>query len=105
MEDIPDIQRVHQFDNSKFAVGRRLAFDKFGSKAHTFSPAYTDYEIEEIAACSSHLTFNSLTQYERLHEKARKQNPEISLDCASILSIRRLRPTYITHVRQAHALE
>lgn len=56
----------------------RLAFDKFGSKAHTFSPAYTDYEIEEIAACSSHLTFNSLTQYERLHETARKQNPEIS---------------------------
>lgn len=56
----------------------RLAFDKFGSKAHTFSPAYTDYEIEEIAACSSHLTFNSLTQYERLHETARKQNPGIS---------------------------
>lgn len=56
----------------------RLAFDKFGSKAHTFSPAYTDYEIDEIAACSSHLTFNSLTQYERLHERARKQNPEIS---------------------------
>lgn len=56
----------------------RLAFDKFGSKAHTFSPAYTDYEIEEIAACSSHLTFNSLTQYERLHETARKRNPEIS---------------------------
>ena len=52
----------------------RLAFDKFGSKAHTFSPAYTDYEIDEIAACSSHLTFNSLTQYERLHETARKQN-------------------------------
>ena len=56
----------------------RLAFDKFGSKAHTFSPAYTDYEIDEIAACSSHLTFNSLTQYERLHERSRKQNPEIS---------------------------
>lgn len=56
----------------------RLAFDKFGSKAHTFSPAYTDYEIDEIAACSSHLTFNSLIQYERLYERARKQNPEIS---------------------------
>ena len=57
----------------------RLAVDKFGSKAHTFSPAYTDYEIEEIAECSSHLTFNSLSQYERLHERARKANKDISL--------------------------
>lgn len=56
----------------------RLAVDKFGNKAHTFSPAYTDYEISEIAECSSHLTFNSLTQYERLHEQATKANSKIS---------------------------
>ena len=43
----------------------RLAFEEFGAKAHTYSPAYTDSEIEEIARCSSHLTFNSLTQYSR----------------------------------------
>lgn len=57
----------------------RLAFDEFGSPAHTFSPAYTDGDIDEIASCSSHLTFNSLTQYERLHERAKNANPEISL--------------------------
>ncbi len=33
----------------------RLAYEEFGSKAHTFSPAYTDYEIRDIARCSSHL--------------------------------------------------
>ena len=55
----------------------RLAFEKFGSPAHTFSPAYTDYEIDEIARCSSHLTFNSLSQYERYHERARLANPAI----------------------------
>ena len=27
----------------------RLAREEFGSQAHTFSPAYTDYEIDEIA--------------------------------------------------------
>ena len=43
----------------------RLALEEFGSKAHTFSPAYTDDEIDEIARCSSHLQFNSLTQYAR----------------------------------------
>ena len=47
----------------------RLAYDKFGAKAHTFSPAYTDDEIDEIVSCSSHLTFNSLSQYERLHNR------------------------------------
>ena len=47
----------------------RLALEEFGAKAHTFSPAYTDNEIEEIIRCSSHLTFNSLSQYERYHER------------------------------------
>ena len=57
----------------------KLAYHEFGSKAHTFSPAYTDYEIDEIAQCSSHLTFNSLTQYERYHERARRANSDIRL--------------------------
>ncbi len=62
----------------------RLAFEEFGAPAHTFSPAYTDDEIEEIVRCSSHLTFNSLSQYERYHERAKdvsiglRVNPEYS---------------------------
>ena len=47
----------------------RLALEQFGAKAHTFSPAYTDDEIDQIIDCSSHLTFNSLSQYERYHER------------------------------------
>ena len=62
----------------------RLAFEEFGAPAHTFSPAYTDDEIDEIVRCSSHLSFNSLTQYERYHERAAsvslglRVNPEYS---------------------------
>ena len=41
-----------------------LAKREFGSKAHTYSPAYTDEEFEDILACSNHITFNSLSQYE-----------------------------------------
>ncbi|MBQ4393638.1 MAG: carboxynorspermidine decarboxylase [Prevotella sp.] len=47
----------------------RLALQEFGSKAHTYSPAYTDDDIDGLAECSSHLTFNSLSQYERFHER------------------------------------
>ncbi|MBQ9640785.1 MAG: carboxynorspermidine decarboxylase [Bacteroidaceae bacterium] len=64
----------------------RLAAEEFGSKAHTYSPAYTDEEFDEIARCSSHITFNSLTQLERFRERAKAQgvscglrvNPEYS---------------------------
>ena len=62
----------------------RLAFEQFGSKAHTYSPAYKDEEFAEIVRCSSHLTFNSLSQYERFHDRAGecslglRVNPEYS---------------------------
>ena len=62
----------------------RLAFEEFGAKAHTYSPAYKDEEFSEIVRCSSHLTFNSLSQYERFHERAGecsiglRVNPEYS---------------------------
>ena len=62
----------------------RLAFEEFGAPAHTYSPAYTDEEFDEIVRYSSHLTFNSLTQYERFHKRATvcslglRVNPEYS---------------------------
>lgn len=57
----------------------RLAYDVFGAPAHTFSPAYTDLEIEDIARMSSHLTFNSLSQYNCHHEKALETNSNLKL--------------------------
>lgn len=56
-----------------------LAAREFGAPAHTFSPAYAEEEIADIAQCSSHLTFNSLSQYERLHAKAKEANAQLSL--------------------------
>ena len=41
----------------------RLAFEEFGSKAHTYSPAYEDKDFDTIMRCSSHITFNSLQQF------------------------------------------
>lgn len=67
---------IHSTTASSLAEAR-LGLEEFGSKTHTFSPAYTDYEIDEIARCSSHLQFNSLSQYERYHVRARQANAEI----------------------------
>ena len=77
----------HEYINATTASSlaeARLARDRFGAPAHTYSPAYTDEEFDEIVACSSHLTFNSLSQYERFHERAKgcslglRVNPEYS---------------------------
>lgn len=57
----------------------RLALEEFGARCHTFSPAYTDAKIDDIARCSSHLTFNSLTQYERYHARVCEVQPDCSL--------------------------
>ena len=62
----------------------RLAVEKFGAPAHTYSPAYTDDEIDEIVKNSSHISFNSISQYNRYHERAKgvsiglRVNPEYS---------------------------
>lgn len=57
----------------------RLAFEEFGAPSHTYSPAYTDYEIEDIARFSSHVTFNSFSQYQRYKDKVLLANPNLSL--------------------------
>jgi carboxynorspermidine decarboxylase len=64
----------------------RLAFEEFGCRCHMFSPAYTDEEFDDIMRYSRYITFNSLSQYERLFERARGKevscglriNPEYS---------------------------
>ncbi len=65
----------------------RLAFEEMGSKAHTYGPAYTDAEFPEIMRMSSHVTFNSLTQFERFYPQTKgsgiscglRINPEFSV--------------------------
>ena len=47
----------------------RLAYEEFGSKAHTYSPAYEESNFQTIVECSSHITFNSMTQYDRFYQQ------------------------------------
>lgn len=47
----------------------RLASEEFGSKAHTYSPAYEDKDFDTIMRCSSHITFNSLQQFEHFYPR------------------------------------
>lgn len=57
----------------------RLAYEEFGTPAHTYSPAYTDNDIDDIARMSSHLTFNSLSQYQRFHTRVHDVNNDLEI--------------------------
>jgi len=47
----------------------RLAFEEFGSRAHTYSPAYVPEEFDEIVKYSRCITFNSFSQLEYYYPK------------------------------------
>ena len=56
----------------------RLCFEEMGSKAHTYSPVYRQTEFEEILKYSSHITFNSLNQYNKYSGALQKSTMKIS---------------------------
>lgn len=47
----------------------RLVYEEMGVKAHTYAPVYVEEEFDELLSYSSHITFNSLSQYERFKER------------------------------------
>lgn len=48
----------------------RLVLEEYGERAHTYAPTYTERDFEQIMQCSSHITFNSLGQFERFGARA-----------------------------------
>jgi carboxynorspermidine decarboxylase len=56
----------------------RLCFEKIGAPAHTYSPVYKKDEFSEIIKYSSHITFNSLSQYGQFSGNIRKSRRKIS---------------------------
>lgn len=49
----------------------RLGYEEMGSLTHTYAPVYRPDEMGELMRYSSHITFNSLSQYERWYPEVR----------------------------------
>lgn len=56
----------------------QLAYEEMGSPAHTFSPAYTMENFPVFMRYSSHITFNSLSQFERFYPETLKYRKKVS---------------------------
>lgn len=70
----PIVREYFAYSTASSLAEARLAFEEMGSKAHTYGPAYSDKEFDQIMQYSSHITFNSLTQFERLYKKTTEKN-------------------------------
>ena len=52
----------------------RLGNDELGSEIHSYCPAYTPETIKEYMAGSTHITFNSVSQWERFRDTIQAHN-------------------------------
>jgi carboxynorspermidine decarboxylase len=57
----------------------RLAFEELGVKAHTYAPAYTAKDIEDLSKYSSHISFNSIHQCQTHAEATAQKGISIGL--------------------------
>jgi len=57
----------------------RLAFEELGVKAHTYAPVYEEKAIVDILKYSSHISFNSLSQFRRFVKITSQQGVSIGL--------------------------
>ncbi|MCX6062189.1 MAG: carboxynorspermidine decarboxylase [Campylobacterales bacterium] len=57
----------------------KLAREKMNKEVHTYSPAFKDDEIDEIARISDDIVFNSPSQFHRYYERVKAINPTISI--------------------------
>ncbi len=48
-------------------------------RAHTYAPVYDEKDFGQIVRYSSHITFNSLSQYEIFFKRAKATDPDISV--------------------------
>lgn len=74
----PIIKEYFQYTTASSLAEARLAFEEMGTKAHTYAPVYTEKEFPQIMACSSHITFNSRTQFERFYPQIKADGNKIS---------------------------
>lgn len=56
----------------------RLCYEEIGYPAHTYSPVFYKEEFEQILKYSSHITFNSLEQYNKFSGILQKHTKDVS---------------------------
>lgn len=69
------IFREYRFDSTASSLNElRLGNEELGGAVHSYCPAYTPDTIDKFIEGSTHLTFNSLNQWERFKDRINAHN-------------------------------
>lgn len=77
-KSFPIFREYIRYTTASSVYEARLAYEEFGSKAHTYSPAYTEADFPLIMKYSSHITFNSFGQFHRFYPMVKAHEEKIS---------------------------
>lgn len=77
-KSFPIIREYIPYSTASSVYEAQLAYEEMGSLAHTFSPAYTNENFPIFVRYSSHITFNSLSQFEKFYPETLKYRKKVS---------------------------
>ncbi|MBK5722016.1 carboxynorspermidine decarboxylase [Dysgonomonas sp. Marseille-P4677] len=77
-KSFPIIREYIPYSTASSVYEAQLAYEEMGSLAHTFSPAYTHENFPVFVRYSSHITFNSLSQFEHFYPETLKYRKKVS---------------------------
>ena len=77
-KSFPIFREYIRYTTASSVYEARLAYEEFGSKAHTYSPAYTETDFPVIMKCSSPITFNSFNQFRHFYPEIEANEEKIS---------------------------
>ena len=76
-KSFPIIREYINHSTASSVAEAQLAFEEMGNLAHTYAPAFTDEDFPIFLKYSSHITFNSISQYNRYYTQVEKSGTEI----------------------------
>ena len=74
----PIIREYIGYSTASSVFEAQLAYEEMGSRAHTFSPAYSKENIQTFIKYSSHITFNSLSQFNNFYKDTLEADHKVS---------------------------
>lgn len=76
-KSFPIIKEYIQHSTASSVAEAQLAFEEMGNPAHTYAPSYTDEDFLVFLQYSSHITFNSLSQFHRFYPQVQASGKNI----------------------------
>jgi len=77
-KSFPIIREYIPYSTASSIYEAQLAFEEMGSLAHSYSPAYTEADFPVFLKYSSHITFNSLSQFNRFYPMVQEAGNRVS---------------------------